>query len=178
MDIETETTLVSDSVDENEDEPKTLDNLKLELPVADSVVPDSLEVKHDSSSDCDVEPRERENNLKSKVKSVAESLDINDNSQMAMRESHGCNRKKEKAEERGTVSNLHAMQSSERDAQVTDQDNGSDASDTPSNQQNATELFKALHVPEGFLCSRIPRKVRKNVLFYVRACCMSNFCAL
>lgn len=152
-------TLVTDSMDE----PKTQGNIKLEQPVADSIVADSLEVKHDSSSDCDLEPQERKNELMSKVKNVAESLDINDNSQMTMGESLSCEGKEEKAEEQSRLSQHHLkhdLQSSERDSQVKDQDKGYTSNITrPSVQQGAGELPKELHVPAGFLCSRIPRKV-------------------
>lgn len=176
--VSAETTLVTDSMDENKDEPKTQGNLKFELPVADSIVADSLEVKNDSSSDCDLEPQGRKNELMSKVKNVADSLDINDDSQMAIGESHGGEGKEENAEEQSRLSQLHlrhTSKSSDRDTQVKDQDNGyeqgrqntSNVTIPVSDQQDTAELrAKQLHIPAGFLCSRIPRKVWIQCLYY------------
>lgn len=148
-------TLVTDSMDENKDE------AKLELPVADSIVADSLEVKHDSSSDCDLEPQERKNELLSKVTNVAESLDINDSSQMTMGESLVCERNGEKPEEQSRLSQ-------QRDTLVKDKGYEESRQNTSnitrsSGQQGASELPR--HVPAGFLCSRIPRKVWKQCYF-------------
>lgn len=168
MDIEiAETTLVTESMDESKHEHKIQGNLNLEL--ADSIVADSLEAKHDSSSDCDLEPLEYKNQPMSKVENVAESLDVNENSEMVMGEAHGCQEKKNKAEEQSRLSSLlvrHVCRSSQRDAPLTDQDNGYERrvsqphhSATPSDHQDVAELSKDLHVPEGFLCSKIPRKV-------------------
>ena len=167
MDIETaETALVTESMDESRPENTTQENFNLE--VADSIVADSLETKHDSSSNCDLEVLESKKQLMSKVENVAESLDVNENSEMVMSEAYGCQGKEEKADEQSRSSLLvrHACRSSERDTALTDQDNGHELqvsqsrhSATPSDHQDAAELSKNLHVPQGFLCSKIPRKV-------------------
>ena len=168
MDIETaETALVTESMDESRPENTTQENLNLEL--ADSIVADSLETKHDSSSNSDLEVLESKKQLMSKVENVAESLDVNENSEMVMSEAYGCQGKDEKADEQSKLSSLlvrHACRSSERDTALTDQDNGHEQqvsqslhSATPSDHQDAAELSNNLHVPQGFLCSKIPRKV-------------------
>ncbi|KAL9976430.1 hypothetical protein ACROYT_G013730 [Oculina patagonica] len=152
-------TLVTDSMDENKDEAKTQG--KLELPVADSIVADSLEVKHDSSSDCDLEPQKRKNELLSKVTNVAESLDINDSSQMTMGESLVCESNGEKPEEQSRLSQ-------QRDTLVKGKGYEESRQNTSnitrsSGQQGASELPR--HVPAGFLCSRIPRKASEKCVF-------------
>lgn len=168
MRIETsETTLVTESMDESNPEIMIHGNLNLEL--ADSIVADSLETKHDSSSNCDLEPLECKNQLMSKVENVAESLDVNENSAMVMDEAYGCQGKEEKADEQNRCSSLlvrHACRASQRDTPQTDQDKGYERqvsqsihSATPSDYQDAAESSNDLHVPQGFLCSKIPRKV-------------------
>jgi len=169
MDIETvETALVTESMDESRPENSVQGNLNLEL--ADSIVADSLETKHDSSSNCDLEALESKKQLMSKVENVAESLDVNENSEMVMGEAYGCQRKEEKADEQSRLSSLlvrHARGSSQRDTALTDQDNGHERqvsaqslhSAKPSDHQDAPELSNDLHVPQGFLCSKIPKKV-------------------
>lgn len=176
LDIETaEITLVTESVDESKPENTIQGNLNLEL--ADSIVADSLETKHDSSSNCDLEPLECKKQLVSKVENVAESLDVNENSVMVMGEKYGCQGKEEKADEQSRLSSLlvrHACRSSQGDTPLTDQDNGHERqavsqslhSATPSDHQDAAELSNDLHVPQGFLCSKIPRKVWIQCLFY------------
>ncbi|KAJ7381508.1 hypothetical protein OS493_001656 [Desmophyllum pertusum] len=170
MEIETsavsETTLVSESMDENKHEPKAPGNLKLEL--ADSIVADSLEVKHDSSSECDLEAQEKKNELMSKVENVADSLDVNDNSHMAM----------DKSQSRSSLFNVrHSLQPSERETQVNDQDKSCEGEVSQSlarqntsntaatDQRDTAQLLNDLHVPAGFLCSRIPRKVSRKYVF-------------
>ena len=168
MDIETaETTLVTESMDESKLENTIKGNLNLEL--ADSIVADSLETKHDSSSNCDLEPPECKKQLMSKVENVAESLDVNENNEMIMGETYDCQGKEEKGDEQTRLSSLlvrHACGSSQRDTPLTDQDNGYERqvsqsihSATPTDRQDAAELSNDLHVPQGFLCSKIPRKV-------------------
>lgn len=177
MEIETsavsETTLVSESMDENKHEPKAPGNLKLEL--ADSIVADSLEVKHDSSSECDLEAQEKKNELMSKVENVADSLDVNDNSHMAM----------DKSQSGSSLFNVrHSLQPSERETQVNDQDKSCEGEVSQSlarqntsntaatDQRDTAQLLNDLHVPAGFLCSRIPRKVW--ILLYVLNYCIGT----
>ena len=160
-----ETALVTESMDESKPENAIQGKLNLEL--ADSIVADSLETKHDSSSDCDLEPLEFKKQLMSKVENVAESLDVNENSEIGRGEAHDCQGKEEKADEQSRLSSLivrHPCGSSQRDTPLTDngyerQVSQSIHSASPSDHQDAAELSKHLHVAQGFLCSKIPRKV-------------------
>ena len=161
-----ETTLVTESMDESNPENTIQGNLNL---AADSIVADSLETKLDSSSNCDLEPLEFKKQLMNKVENVAESLDVNENSAMVIDEAYDCQGKEEKADEQNRLSSFlarHACGASQRDTPLTDQDNGykrqvsqSLHSTTPSDHQDAAEPSNNFHVPQGFLCSKIPRKV-------------------
>lgn len=171
MDIETaEPTLVTKSTDESNPENTIRGNININLAASDCIIADSLETKHDSSSDCYLEPMECKKALMSTVETVAESLDVNENSEMVREETRGCQGKEEKEDEQSRLSSLlvrHACGSSQRDTPLTDQHNryerqvslslplGSPSSD----HQDAAELSKHLHVPHGFLCSKVPRKV-------------------
>ena len=168
MDIKTaETTLVTESIDESKPDISIQGNLNLEL--ADSIVADSLETQHDSSTNCDLEPPEYKKERMSKVENVAESLDVNQNSAMVMDEAYGCQGKEEKADEQSRLSPLlvrHTCGASQRDTSLTDQDNGyerqvsqSPHSAAPSDHQDAAEPSNDFHILQGFLCSKIPRKV-------------------
>lgn len=175
MDIQTAgTTLVTESMDESNPENMIQGNLNLEL--ADSIVADSLETKLDSSSNCDLEPLECKKQLMSKVENVAESLDVNENSPVVMDEAYGCQGKEEKADEQNRLSSLLVRQAcgaSQRDTLLTDQDNGYEwqasqslHSATPSDHQDAAEPSYNFHVPQGFLWSKISRKVWMECYFY------------
>ena len=171
IDIETaETTLVTESMDESKPENTIQGNLNLQL--ADSIVADSLETQHDSSSNCDLEPLECKKQRMSKVESVAESLDVNQNSAMVMDEAYGCQAKEEKADEQSRLSSLlvrHTCGASQRDTSLTDQDNEQQVSQSlhsASDHQDAAKPSNDFHIPQGFLCSKIPRKVWMQCEFY------------
>ena len=169
VDVQTaEPTLVTKSIDESKYENTIRGNVNIDM--ADCIIADSLETKHDSSSDCYLEPLECKNELMSTVENVAESLDIIENSEMVREEARGCQGKEEKEVEQSRLSSLlvrRACGSSQRDTLLTDQDNGYERQvslslplgSPSSDHQDAAELSKHLHVPQGFLCSKVLRKV-------------------
>lgn len=174
MQTETSFSLVAESLDESKHELKTSHNVKLALP--DSIVADSLEVKHDCSSETDLEPQEKKKELMNDIENVADSLDVNDNSHVTIDESRDCEEKRQKEDEQSGTSWLHLkhdLKSSE--TRVNDRDitcelevpqpveieNPSNvaATDEQDSAADTADLWKNLHVPAGFLCSRLPRKV-------------------
>lgn len=169
MDVETaEPTLVTKSMDESNPENAIRGNININL--ADCTIADSLETKHDASSDCYLEPLECKKALMSTVETVAESLDVNENSEMIREEARGWKGKEEKEDEQSRLSSFlvrHACGSSQRDTPLTDEDNGYERQvslslllgSPSSDHQDAAELSKHLHVPQGFLCSKVTRKV-------------------
>ena len=157
-------------MDESKPENTIQGNLNLEL--ADSIVADSLETQHDSSSNCDLEPLEgKKQRGMNKVESVAESLDVNQNSAMVMDETYGCQGKEEKTDEQSRSSLLvrHTCGATQRDTSLADQDNEQQVSQSlhsASDHQDTAKPSNDFHIPQGFLCSKIARKVWMHCEFY------------
>lgn len=159
-----ETALATESVDVNKTINRTHSNIQFEI--ADSIVADSLEIKHDSAGECDVEPKpkQKRHELINTVENVADSLHVSLDSQMAGDETHGCEGKEKKTDKQ--------IQSAGAENQAKHLDTAAEQSSTEktigklfhktrNKQLDEAKHSTDLHVPAGFLCSRIPRKVWK-----------------
>ena len=159
-----ETPLVSDSLDANKSLNGTHKNIQLEL--ADSIVADSLETKHDIGIELNGQPKEKEMNheLMNKVENIADSLDVSSDSHMALVETVAYDGKEEKAHKPANSGQKEAPvnQTDRRTEQAGRENINSKPSHKTANEQcDKANHHSDIHVPAGFLCSRIPRKVWK-----------------
>ena len=145
--------LVSESLDENKSLDGTHKNMQLEL--ADSVVADSLEITHDIAIELNGQPKEISHERMNNVENIADSLDVSTDSHMAIGETVACDGKDERTHK-------HAK-SGGKEAPVNQIDKRTEQAakeNITANGHCANHLLD-IHVPAGFLCSRIPRKVWK-----------------
>ena len=159
-----ETPLVSDSLDANKSLNGTHKNIQLELP--DSIVADSLEIKHDIAIEVNGQPKEKEmsHELMNKVENIADSLYLSSDSHMALDETVACDAKEEKAHKHANSGQKEAPvnQTDRRTEQAGRENKSSKPSHKTANEQcDKANHHSDIHVPVGFLCCRIPRKVWK-----------------
>ena len=161
-----ETPLISESVDVNKSLNGSRGNLKPEL--ADSIVEDhdSLEIKHHAVSECNVEHKGKEtkHEATNKIEMVADSLDVSGDHDMAVDETHGYDEKEEKKDEHANPKGIEAEaehMNKRTEQTVKEHMNGRLSHKTTNEQHDKAKHLTELHVPAGFLCSRIPRKVWK-----------------
>ena len=166
-----ETPLVCESLDENKSPIGSHSNKQLEF--AESIVAESLEVGHDVSIELNGQSKgkgglhEQEN----KVKDIADSLHVSAHSDVAIGEAVGCDNKEEKTDEHSTFS-VSEVQLNEKDrgreGRSKEKINSRLSHKTANKCDDEMEDLSDIHVPAGFLCSRIPTKVDNLSALYAK----------
>lgn len=136
-----------DSLDINKSTDETLSNLQLKLSVADSLVADSLEIKDGTDCENDEELKGTEHIgpemiAAVKTENIPDSLDINPDHFIT---DETADIRREPGDAQPEEIKIHVLQ------QETNKENRR----WPVNEQH----FDSRHVPAGFLCSKMPRKV-------------------
>ncbi|XP_022800077.1 nibrin-like isoform X2 [Stylophora pistillata] len=177
MEMENSLSMVAESLDASKHEENVGDDVKLAVPVPDSIVADSLEVKRDSSSEGDLEPQDRKKDLVNSIVSIADSVDVSDNSHVTVDELLGCEELYQKEIEQSGTTWLRTKEDlKSKEVRKKDKDFTCELVKQPlemenpsslevHNKEGAADLWKNLHVPAGYLCSRIPRRVSRNDVF-------------
>ena len=151
-----ETHFVPESIDVNKSLNKAHSNIHLEK--ADSTVADSfIEIKHNAACESDEEPKRKqiEPEVKSKVVNIPDSLDVSEGNHITADETPGFDWKGEKTIEHVQLVEMKT-QVQHQDTEHTSLENINGNFPPANNQQDEA---KHVHVPAGFLCSNIPRKV-------------------
>lgn len=166
-----ETPLVCESLDANKSPIESHRHKQLEL--TESIVAESFEVGHDVSIELNGQSKGKLGGLheqENKLENIADSLDVSAHSDVAIGEAVGCVNKERKTYEhsRFSVSEVQFNEKDrEREGRSNEKINSQLSHQTANKCDGKMDDPSDIHVPAGFLCSRIPTKV-DNFLFFMQ----------